>query len=126
MIKAILWDNDGVLVDTEQLYYEATRDVMASTGIALSEEQYKDLFLLQGRGAWHLAAEKGISPEEIERLREERNDVYSRGLTRSSLAMAGVETLGAAARDDDGRRHARSVQSPACASPSAPTTPASR
>ena len=29
MFKAILWDNDGVLVDTEGLYFQATRETIA-------------------------------------------------------------------------------------------------
>ena len=29
MIRAIFWDNDGVLVDTEHLYFQATRQVLA-------------------------------------------------------------------------------------------------
>ena len=33
MIKAILWDNDGVLVDTEHVYFEATQHVLASVGM---------------------------------------------------------------------------------------------
>ena len=33
MTKAILWDNDGVLVDTEELYFEATQKVLADAGI---------------------------------------------------------------------------------------------
>jgi len=28
MIKAILWDNDGLLVDTERVYFEANRQVL--------------------------------------------------------------------------------------------------
>ena len=31
----ILWDNDGVLVDTEGLYFQATRDVLRSVGVWL-------------------------------------------------------------------------------------------
>jgi len=93
MTKAILWDNDGVLVDTEQLYYEVTRDVLATVGIGLSEMQYKDLFLLQGRGAWHLAAQRGIPPDEVERLRDRRNALYSEGLRQSPRPIAGVETV---------------------------------
>jgi hypothetical protein len=62
MIKAIFWDNDGVLVDTERLYFHATQHVLATVGILLTKEQYIALFLVQGKGAWHLAAEKGISP----------------------------------------------------------------
>jgi len=29
MIEAILWDNDGVLVDTEEMFFLATRDTLA-------------------------------------------------------------------------------------------------
>jgi beta-phosphoglucomutase-like phosphatase (HAD superfamily) len=60
MIKAILWDNDGVLVDTERLYYLATRQILATIGISLSQEQYRELFLIQGAGAWHLVEEKMV------------------------------------------------------------------
>jgi beta-phosphoglucomutase-like phosphatase (HAD superfamily) len=60
MIKAIFWDNDGVLVDTERLYFRATQHVLATVGIPLTKEQYIDLFLVQGKGAWHLAADKGL------------------------------------------------------------------
>jgi HAD superfamily hydrolase (TIGR01509 family) len=92
-VKAVLWDNDGVLVDSEQLYFEVTRDVMATAGVVLTDEQYRDLFLVQGRGAWHLCAERGLSAGEIERLRSERNDRYSAGLRQGSLALAEVEPV---------------------------------
>ena len=91
MIKAIFWDNDGVLVDTEQLYYEATRDILATVDMSLSPAQYRELFLLQGRGAWHLAEERGLPMGEIERLRTRRNDLYSDGLRLKSRALPGVE-----------------------------------
>ncbi len=92
-VRALLWDNDGVLVDTEQLYFEVTRDVLASSGVVLTDEQYRDLFLVQGRGAWHLCAERGIPNEEIVRLRSRRNDLYADGLRRGSLALADVESV---------------------------------
>ncbi|MBK5102439.1 MAG: hypothetical protein JJE15_15875 [Desulfobacteraceae bacterium] len=38
MVKAILWDNDGVLVDTEELYFSATRDVLSKVGIDLTRD----------------------------------------------------------------------------------------
>jgi phosphoglycolate phosphatase-like HAD superfamily hydrolase len=45
---ALLWDNDGVLVDTEGLYFRATRDVLATVGIDLDEALYLQLFLREG------------------------------------------------------------------------------
>src|SRR5213593_201797 len=93
MIRAIFWDNDGVLVDTEGLYLQATRHTLASVGVSLSDAQYMELFLVQGRGAWHLVEEKGFSPAEIERLRDARNAIYTEWLGQSSLMIDGVAPL---------------------------------
>jgi HAD superfamily hydrolase (TIGR01509 family) len=94
VIKALLWDNDGVLVDTEHLYFEATRRVLASAGVELTEQQYIDHFLVAGRGAWHLLEERGAGENEIARLRDERNDLYGRLLREGPRAIPGVaETL---------------------------------
>lgn len=35
MIDTILWDHDGVLVNTEHLYFQATTDTLAEVGEAL-------------------------------------------------------------------------------------------
>ena len=52
--KAILWDNDGVLVDTERWYYEATKRVMKEEGYSLTLDVYRKTFLKSNSGAWHL------------------------------------------------------------------------
>ncbi len=92
-VRTILWDNDGVLVDSEQLYYEVTRDVLATAGVELTGAQYRDLFLIQGRGAWHLCAERGMPDDEIETLRTRRNALYGDGLRTASLALQDVGTV---------------------------------
>lgn len=90
MIRAIFWDNDGVLVDTEHLYFEATQKVLAQAGIRLTEDTYLELFLRQGRGAWHLAEEHGVPPADIDRLREERNALYAQLLHQAPRLIEGV------------------------------------
>jgi HAD superfamily hydrolase (TIGR01509 family) len=90
MIRAIFWDNDGVLVDTEHLYFEATQQVLGQAGIALTEDDYVELFLRQGRGAWHLAEERGVAPGEIDRLRQERNMLYAHLLDQAPRLIDGV------------------------------------
>ncbi len=91
MIKAILWDNDGVLVDTERLYFRATRQILAQVGVDLTQELYVELFLNQAKGAWHLAAERGVTRTEIERLRDERNELYSEFLREEQTVIDGAE-----------------------------------
>ena len=93
MIKAIFWDNDGILVDTERLYFLATQRVLATVGVSLTKDQYIELFLVQGKGAWHLAAETGVSPSAIEQLRHARNTLYSTLLCQEPLIIAGVQQV---------------------------------
>jgi HAD superfamily hydrolase (TIGR01509 family) len=93
MTKAIFWDNDGVLVDTERLYFLATQQVLASVGFNLTKEDYVELFLVQGKGAWHLIEAMGISATEIERLRRERGEVYTRLLANDACMISGADEV---------------------------------
>jgi len=93
MIKAIFWDNDGVLVDTERLYFLATQQIMATVGLTLTREMYIEFFLVQGKAAWHLAEEKGFSPDYIEHLRNERNLLYSQFLRQEQTVIGGVKEV---------------------------------
>ena len=93
MFKAILWDNDGVLVDTEHLYCEATRQVFASAGITLGDDDYRDMFLTGNMGAWHLLTAQGRSRSEIARMRDERNEIYSSLLRGRDHAIDGVREV---------------------------------
>ncbi len=77
MKQAILWDNDGILVDTEHLYFQATREVLAPVGVNLTEELYRELLLVQAKGAWHLAVEQGVSETEVATLKKARDARYS-------------------------------------------------
>ncbi len=74
-IKAILWDNDGVLVNTEHLFYEANRDFFHEHGVTLTPQHFFDWFLRENYGAWHLLPQCDAS--QVAQLREERNRRYS-------------------------------------------------
>ena len=92
-IKAIFWDNDGVLVDTERLYFEANRLTFFKHGVKLTEELYVENFLNKAYGTWHLLRDKDYSEESISELREERNELYSNLLKEESAPIAGVEEV---------------------------------
>jgi HAD superfamily hydrolase (TIGR01509 family) len=93
MRDAILWDNDGVLVDTERLYYQATREMIARVGVDLSIDLYRQLLLVEGRSAWYLAEERGVPKAEIETLRAARDELYLALLTRGQIAVPGAFEL---------------------------------
>jgi HAD superfamily hydrolase (TIGR01509 family) len=91
MYKAIFWDNDGVLVDTERLYFQATREQLAEVGVTLSEADYVEYFLRQSIGAWHLAHERGVSEEQTGRLRDRRNERYLELIAQGETLLPGVK-----------------------------------
>jgi len=91
MIKAIFFDNDGVLVDTEKYFFISTQQIMAKIGIDLTEEEFIELTLIDNQGAWKYAREKNITEVEINKLRIERNEIYSHYLSTEKLIIPGVE-----------------------------------
>lgn len=97
-IQAILWDNDGVLVDTEPLYFEANRSVLAEQGLSLKREDYQEISLRVGGSVLELARRNGLGDPEIEALRAKRNDLYARLIDERGALFPGVrETLRALA-----------------------------
>ena len=90
MIEALFWDNDGVLVDTEHLYFEATQQVLATVDIQLTEDDYRELFLQQGRGAWHLAEARGLTAPEVQALKQQRNTLYADFIATAPRVLPGV------------------------------------
>ncbi len=89
----ILWDNDGVLVDTEGLYFRATQTALQTVGIDLTAEQFKEISLRRGESTFRLAAEAGIDADEIVRLRAERDRIYTDLLAADSCVIDGAEEV---------------------------------
>lgn len=90
-VKAVMWDNDGVLVDTEALYFRATREVLATVGVDLTRELFVRVSLRRGRSVFGLAADRGMGPAAVDRLRVDRNRRYSDLLRAGVRVMNGVE-----------------------------------
>ncbi len=64
MKKYILFDHDGVLVDTEFWYYKAGERALADIGVTLDKDQYlRDMN--QGSGTWAQARAAGIDEQTI-------------------------------------------------------------
>lgn len=98
MIEAVLFDNDGVLVDTESLYFEAGRTTLAEIGIALTLADYQEISLRHGRSVLDLAAERGLDASGIAGLRERRDRRYAHGLEKDTPVIHGAREAVAALR----------------------------
>ncbi len=92
--KYIFWDNDGVLVNTERLYFQANLEALAQIGIELTHQDFAIISLAQGRSVFDLGLDAGYTVEDLYALRTWRNARYMELLTISDLVVPGVrETL---------------------------------
>lgn len=91
VIKAILWDNDGVLVDTEELYFQAGREVLSEAGIALTREMFIEQSLKKGLSVFDFLPDQ--DPAIIARLRTKRNARYSQMLRQGVRICDGVRDV---------------------------------
>ena len=91
----IFWDNDGVLVDTERHYLQASREALKKIGIPLDEQQFLAISLTAGKSIFDLATEQGIQEQHIEELRLWRDKRYAEILQQKEIRpLAGIkETL---------------------------------
>ena len=100
MVKAVLWDLDGTLVDSAEFHWRAWREVMAEEGRPITHGQFVDSFgkrndlILSG---W---LGGGGDPERVRRLSEEKEARF-----RALVQVHGIEPL-PGARDWVARLHA--------------------
>lgn len=94
MFDGIFWDNDGVLMETEHLYYQANAEALAQAGVELTLGDFCRISLRRGESVLDLAAGTRQSSYDAADLRRIRDDIYFRLLGEEARVYAGVpETL---------------------------------
>ena len=89
MFTAIFWDNDGVLMKTEHLYYRANVEALDRVGVELTLDTFREVSLGRGESVLQFAPHSG--PE----LRKWRDIRYYELLGSEARVIPGVrETLG--------------------------------
>ena len=90
-MKALLWDNDGVLVDTEPLYFRATKEILAGLGVELDEASYIEVSLRRGESLFQLAGGVAERAKDFKELRDARNELYREFVSGEVEVLDGVE-----------------------------------
>lgn len=89
MKKYVLFDHDGVLVETELWYYRAAERALAEIGFTLDKEQYlRDTAL--GLGSWAQVKAAGIDEGTLAPCRVARDAYYQEFLSTEAIEIDGV------------------------------------
>ena len=89
MKTTILWDHDGVLVETEPWFFKATQISIRALGVHLEKSDYLT-DMASGRSAWERAREMGATEEEVALHKSKRNTRYQGYLRKEDIEIPGV------------------------------------
>lgn len=92
-IKAIFFDNDGILVDTEPIWVQANLEIFHSLGFPVSRDWYLDYNMTQGKGLVQFLPEHGFSAEDIHKACTRRTKRYWELLPQVDAMPGVIEVL---------------------------------
>ncbi len=92
MKKYILFDNDGVLVETEIWYYRASAEVLKTIGIHMDDIAYREI-MINGLSSFVLAERAGFDDETIKKARSKRDELYQKYIQSEDIAIDGVQDV---------------------------------
>ncbi len=88
--KAIFFDMDGLLVNTEPISFESTNEVLKTVGVEMTMTWYIEESLAKGTSSLDHARKIGLSDEAIEELRKKRGERYAQLLREKVTPIDGV------------------------------------
>lgn len=84
--KAVLWDMDGTLVNSEELHWIAWRTTMANEGIAITREQFLSTFGQRNDSIVPTWLGSAATVERIERIGQAKEELYRHLVRRVGIA----------------------------------------
>jgi beta-phosphoglucomutase-like phosphatase (HAD superfamily) len=91
-VRAVLWDLDGVLVDSAPFHFQAWRELLASLGWDFREADFRRTFGLRNDAI--LRGFLGdLPPAEIERLGRRKEELFRRAALGNIVPLPGALAL---------------------------------
>jgi len=84
--RAVLWDMDGTLIDSEDLHWISWRHTMANEEIAITHEQFLASFGQRNASIIPRWLGPASTPEEIERIGNAKEELYRQLIRRDGIS----------------------------------------
>lgn len=95
-IKLILFDSDGVLAHTEELFFEINRKEFQAMGVDYLRSDFEHHTFLTDLGTTGFMKNLGFSDEQIKEFRNKRNKFWQEAVTKANVIDAAAERVFAA------------------------------
>jgi len=92
-LEAVVWDMDGVIVDTAPYHFKAWQAVFEKRGVSFTEEDFKHSFGQRNDTIINDAIGRSLSPAEVNAIASEKEADFRRRLGREIKPLSGVMEL---------------------------------
>ena len=84
--RAVLWDMDGTLIDSEEFHWISWRDTLANEGIAITREQFLSSFGQRNDSIIPRWLGAASTPERIETIGKAKEELYRYLVRRDGIS----------------------------------------
>jgi len=84
--RAVLWDMDGTLVDSEDLHWISWKNTLAMDGIFITHRQFVSSFGQRNDSILSEWLGAGAPPERMERIANAKEELYRRRVRRNGIS----------------------------------------
>ena len=103
--RAVLWDMDGTLIDSEELHWVSWRDTLANEGIVITREQFLASFGQRNDSILPRWLGSAASPERMVEFANAKEELYRHLIRRNGISpLPGVAHWFTTSTSKDGCR----------------------
>jgi len=84
--RAVLWDMDGTLIDSEELHWRSWQETLAREGVSISREQFLSSFGQRNDSILPRWLGAAATPERVERIAGAKEDLYRNLIRRNGVS----------------------------------------
>jgi beta-phosphoglucomutase family hydrolase len=87
---AVLWDMDGVLVDTGEFHFQSWKEAFDELDISFSKEDFRKTFGMNNAGILEWVFGREPDPEEVSRISDKKESLFRELVKGKAEALPGV------------------------------------
>jgi tRNA threonylcarbamoyl adenosine modification protein YeaZ len=99
--RGVIWDMDGVIIDSAELHFRSWRDALGKRGIEMSREQFDATFGRRNDDIIAYVTGRPAIPEEVATIGNEKETAYRRMVVGQARAFPGVMELMRTLKESD-------------------------
>lgn len=88
---AIIWDMDGVLVNTGEYHYQAWKQTFDELDVPFSKEQFRATFGMNNAGILEIICGKKLPPDQERRISKHKEELFREAVKGKAKLLPGVE-----------------------------------